>query len=182
FQFEGAIEIGQRRLKLSFEKTSAGARVIGAGETRIEGDGDAVIVNGAIILSPRLPFTAPREVRSRRLRARGLGPGRRQRGEQKSRRNDTNPCEPQQTMFAKHFCLPCPVVKLWRGTLRVWFCIWFTTTFSATGASPPPPSCRRDRPALPAGHIHRAPAFPATNASGGAPVVAFPSRRGRRRR
>src|SRR5215831_20813523 len=98
-EFESAVEIGERRLDLSFEETRAGARVIRLSETRIEGDGDAVIVDGAIIFSPRLPFTAPREVRSRRLRARRLRLGRLQRGEQKSRRNDTTPCELQQTML-----------------------------------------------------------------------------------
>jgi len=80
-EFESAVEVAERRLDLSFGDPSAGARVIRLSETRIEGDGDAVIVDGAIIFSPRLPFTAPREVRSRRLRARRLRLDRLQRGE-----------------------------------------------------------------------------------------------------
>src|SRR5262245_7913844 len=105
-EFESAVEIGERRLDLSFGETGAGARGTSPSETRIEGDGHAVIVDGAIIFSSRLPFTAPREVRSRRLRARRLRLGRLQRGEQKSRRNDINSGDLQQTVFAKHYSPP----------------------------------------------------------------------------
>src|SRR5262244_468769 len=62
-------EFRKRRLDLSPGETSAGARVIGALEARIEGDGDVVIGDGAVELSMLLKLTAPCEVGSRRFRA-----------------------------------------------------------------------------------------------------------------
>ena len=47
-------------LELFFGETSESPGVIGPGEARIEDDGDAVIVDGVVELSMRLPFIASR--------------------------------------------------------------------------------------------------------------------------
>src|SRR5262249_30448731 len=58
-EFERAVEIAERSLDLPFGDPGSGASVIRLSVERVEGDGDGVIVDGAIELSTLIPFTAP---------------------------------------------------------------------------------------------------------------------------
>src|SRR5262245_64909863 len=61
----------------------------------------------------RMPFTPPRVVRSRRLRAGRLRLDSRQRCDQKSSRNETYLLGLKQTMIAKHYSPPSPASDRW---------------------------------------------------------------------